>query len=62
MNTLTIILIFSSVIAGAIIVEFFNLKKSKNIKILITFSGAYLLAISILHLTPEIFTNTNKII
>ncbi len=60
MNTLTIILLFSSVIAGAIIVEFFNLKKSKNIQILITFSGAYLLAISILHLTPEIFTNTNK--
>ena len=60
MNTLTIILLFSSVIVGAIIVELFNLKKSSNIQILITFSGAYLLAISILHLTPEIFTNTTK--
>ena len=60
MNTLTIILLISSVIAGAIIVELFNIKKSNNIQVLITFSGAYLLAISILHLTPEIFTNTTK--
>tara|TARA_Y100000746_G_C15285095_1_gene359245 strand:+ start:39 stop:731 length:693 start_codon:yes stop_codon:yes gene_type:complete len=60
MNSLTIILLFSSVIAGAMIVELFNIKKSNNIQILITFSGAYLLAISILHLTPEIFTNTTK--
>jgi len=60
MNTLTILLLFSSVIAGAIIVDIFSIKKSKNIQILLTFSGAYLLAISILHLTPEIFTNTHK--
>ena len=55
MNTLTIILLFSSVIAGAIIVEIFNIKKSKNIQLLLTFSGAYLLAVSVLHLIPELF-------
>ena len=60
MNSLTIILLISSVIAGAVIVEIFNINKSKNIQILLTFSGAYLLAISFLHLTPEIFTNTAK--
>ena len=59
MNTLTIVLLLSSVITGAIIVEFFRVKRSKNIQLLLTFSGAYLLAVSMLHLIPEIFTNTN---
>ena len=57
MNSLTIILLFSSVIAGAIIVEIFNIRKSKNIQLLLTFSGAYLLAVSLLHLLPELFEN-----
>lgn len=57
MNATTIILLFSSVIAGAFIVEIFNIKKSKNIQLLLTFSGAYLLAVSVLHLIPEIFSN-----
>ena len=61
MTILTILLLISSVILGAIIVEIFGKKKSKNIQILLTFSGAYLLAVSILHLIPEIFTsNTRK--
>ncbi|MEC9209315.1 MAG: ZIP family metal transporter [Bacteroidota bacterium] len=63
MNVLTIILLFSSVIAGAIIAELFSVKKSKNIQLLLTFSGAYLLAVSVLHLIPELFTHntTNNI-
>ena len=62
-NILTIALLFASVIAGAIIVETFNIKKSKNIQLLLTFSGAYLLAVSVLHLIPELFTHntTNNI-
>ena len=60
MNTLTIILLFSSVIAGAIIVEIFNIKKSKNIQLLLTFSGAYLLAVSLLHLLPELFEHNTS--
>ena len=61
MNALTIILLFSSVIAGAIIVEIFNIRKSKNIELLLTFSGGYLLAVSLLHLLPELFMhNTSK--
>ena len=61
MNTLTVLLLFSSVIAGAIIVEIFNIKKSKNIQVLLTFSGEYLLCVSLLHLLPELFEhNTSK--
>ena len=55
MTILTIILLFSSVIAGAIIVELFNVKRNKHIQLLLTFSGAYLLAVSVLHLIPELF-------
>ena len=60
MNALTIILLFSSVIAGAIIVEIFNIRKSKNIQLLLTFSGAYLLAVSLIHLLPELFENNTS--
>lgn len=58
MNTETIILLISSVIMGGIIVEFFSIKNNRNIQNLLTFSGAYLLAVSMLHLIPEIFSNT----
>jgi len=55
MNILTLGLLFASVIAGAIVVEVFKPKKGRNIQILLTFSGAYLLAVSVLHLLPELF-------
>lgn len=58
MNPETIILLISSVIMGGIIVEFFSIKNNRNIQNLLTFSGAYLLAVSVLHLIPEIFSNT----
>jgi zinc transporter ZupT len=45
--------------AGGFLVDFFNIKKNKNIQLLLTFSGAYLLAISLLHLIPELFSNKN---
>lgn len=55
MNLITLGLLFASVIAGAITVEIFKPEKSRNIQLLLTFSGAYLLAVSVLHLLPEIF-------
>ena len=55
MNLTTLGLLVASVIAGAIVVEIFKPKKSRNIQILLTFSGAYLLAVSLLHLLPELF-------
>ena len=57
MNVTTLSLLFASVIAGAIVVEIFKPKKGRNIQLLLTFSGAYLLAISLLHLLPELFAN-----
>ncbi len=55
MNTITLILLSGSVLIGGIFVEIFKPKKVKNIQLLLTFSGAYLLAISLLHLLPELF-------
>lgn len=55
MNLITLVLLFASVIAGAIIVVIFKPEKSRNIQLLLTFSGAYLLAVSVLQLLPEIF-------
>ena len=57
MNLTTLGLLFASVIAGTIVVEIFKPKKSSNIQLLLTFSSAYLLAISLLHLLPELFAN-----
>ena len=55
------IFLFLSVAVGAIIVEILKPTKSKNIQLLLTFSGAYLLAVSFLHLIPELFhTETPK--
>jgi zinc transporter ZupT len=63
MNLITIGLLFASVITGAIVVEIFKAKKGKNIQLLISFSGGYLLSVSILHLFPELFQhNTSKYI
>lgn len=55
MNFITIILLFGSVISGGAIVDFIKIKKKDNLQLLLTFSGAYLLAISLLHLLPELF-------
>ena len=54
----SILYLFISVAIGAIIVEIFKPTKSKNIQLLLTFSGAYLLAVSVIHLIPELFGNT----
>ena len=58
---LSYLFLFLSVAVGAIIVEILKPTKSKNIQLLLTFSGAYLLAVSFLHLIPELFhTETPK--
>ena len=52
--------LFLSVAVGAIIVEIFKPTKSKNIQLLLTFSGAYLLSVSVIHLIPEIFRDNTS--
>ena len=60
MNPLTYIILFSSVVFGALIVKIFKAQSGKRMKLLIAFSGAYLFAITVLHLIPEIYhTNTD---
>lgn len=55
MNPLTYLILFGSVIFGALIVIFFKAQSEKRMKLLISFSGAYLFAITVLHLIPEIY-------
>ena len=61
---MTQILLFSSVFLAIFVVEIFQKTKKNNIKLLLTFSGAFLLANITNHLIPEIFknaTNNNNI-
>lgn len=57
---LTILYLFLPITLGAIIVEIFNPSKGKHLQLLLTFSGAFLLAVSILHLIPELFNQQTK--
>lgn len=49
------IITFSAVIAGFLIALFLKPQKKKNIKLLLAFSGAFLLSLTVLHLLPELF-------
>lgn len=56
---MSLLILFLSVIVGIVIV--FALKPSKKItQLLLSFSGAYLLAITITHLLPEVFNSNVK--
>jgi zinc and cadmium transporter len=48
-----------SVLIGSFLVSFFQLKQNA-VRLLLSFSGAYLLAITILHLLPEVFGNPHQ--
>jgi len=51
------ILSIAAVFIGAVIVFIFRPSNQKNLKLLLAFSGAFLLAITIFHLLPEVFEN-----
>jgi len=46
-----------SVLIGYFVAVFFNPKNKKNIKLLLAFSGAFLLSITVMHLLPEVYEN-----
>jgi zinc transporter ZupT len=48
-------LLFFSVVAGVLLVLLFKPKNQRNLKLLVSFSGAFLLSITFLHLLPEVF-------
>jgi zinc and cadmium transporter len=56
MNYLMYILLFLSVIVSGLSVLYINIS-SKNLKLILSFSGAFLFAISLLHLIPEIYSS-----
>ncbi|MGX7668535.1 ZIP family metal transporter [Flavobacterium pedocola] len=47
-----------SVILGYLIATFFRPKSKKNIKVLLAFSGSFLLAMTISHLLPEVYNSS----
>jgi len=49
------IITFFAVIAGFLVALFLKPQKKKNIKLLLAFSGAFLLSLTVLHLLPELF-------
>jgi zinc transporter ZupT len=58
---MTYLVLIASVLIGIIIVYGFK-PGTKTVQLLLSFSGAYLLAISILHLLPEVYNVYNKTI
>jgi len=53
------LLLIASVLLGAGLVTLFK-PKQKSVRLLLSFSGAYLLAITILHLLPEVYSGGHE--
>lgn len=53
------LILIASVALGGVIGQFLKSGKSRSIKILLTFSGAYLLSVGLLHLLPEVYDGHN---
>lgn len=58
---MTYIITFSAVIAGFLIALFLKPQKKTNIKLLLAFSGAFLLSLTVLHLLPALFEDSHHI-
>ena len=52
------VILFLSVVLGAALVYVYK-PNDKDLRLLLAFSGAYLLAVTVLHLLPEIYENSN---
>ena len=59
-DIITNIILFASAFLSGLAVIVFKLQFSKNLRLLISFSGAFILAICVLHLMPEIFRDYDK--
>ncbi len=57
---MTYFVLIISVVIGIIFVQLITDLKASAIKLLLAFSGAYLFAISVFHLLPEIYVNNGK--
>lgn len=57
---MTYIVLIASVVIGVLLVQFIKDLKPSATKLLLAFSGAYLFAISVFHLLPEIYLDGDK--
>ena len=57
---MTYLVLIASVLIGVLLVQLVNDLKASAIKLLLAFSGAYLFAISVFHLLPEIYIGDGK--
>ena len=57
---MTYIVLIISVFIGALIVQAVKELNANAIKLLLAFSGAYLFAVSVFHLLPEVYSGGNK--
>ncbi len=55
------IITFTAVILGFLIALFLKPQKKRNIKLLLAFSGAFLLSLTVLHLLPELFEESHHV-
>lgn len=56
---MTYLLPLLSVIFGYLVGIFFQPKNKKNLKLLLAFSGAFLLSLTVIHLLPEVYSKHN---
>ncbi len=54
------LLLIATVLIGYVFVLVFKPTKQKNLKLLLAFSGAFLLSITVFNFLPEVFTNNNN--
>lgn len=55
-----LVILFSSCFAGGMAVFFLKNDSSQRLKLILSFSGAFLFAITILHLIPEVYRNGDE--
>lgn len=54
-----LILLFSSSLIGGLAIFLFKKDNSNRLKLVLSFSGAYLFAITVLHLMPDVYSSNN---
>lgn len=62
MEAWKLIVLFVSCLAGGVSVFFFKKDNTQRLKLILSFSGAYLFSITVLHLMPEVYKSGDKLV
>ncbi|MDV7394846.1 hypothetical protein RZS08_25905, partial [Arthrospira platensis SPKY1] len=54
------ILTFGAVVLGYIFASIYTPKNKKSVKLILAFSGAFLLSLTVLHLLPDLYSQQNS--